>query len=98
MALLLTLVRPAFECASTYFAATSFIQPARLVFENALSTQTGLGCQVSALGTFLIVHMTAMVQLWVSTVLGSLAFEAAWWRGRTARQWWLQNGAPTVTA
>lgn len=98
MTLLLALVRPASESTSAYFAAARFVEPARLVLENALSAQAGLGRQVSAFGAFLVIDVAAVVELRMPAVLGSLAREAAWWRLSAAREWWLQNGAAAVAA
>ena len=78
MALLLAFVCTAFESTTANLATADFVQPARLVLENALAAQTRLCSQKSTLGTSLVVFMAGVVQLRMTAFLGAFTLEPAW--------------------
>lgn len=82
MALLLAFVCAALESPTADLATADFVQPAWLVLENTLATQTRFGGQESTFRTSLVVLVAAVVQLRMATILGSLTLETAWrWFG-----------------
>jgi hypothetical protein len=87
MALLLALVCATLERTSADLATAYLSQPTWLILENTLATQTRLCRQKSALGTWLVILVATMVQLKMSTILGSLTLETTWRRLRSAWQW-----------
>lgn len=96
VALLLAFVNATLQGAAADLATADFAEPARLILDDILATQTRLCRQVRAFGTVLFVTVTSMTNLRVTTALWPLAGESARRRSSTTRKRRLQHSAPAT--
>lgn len=98
VALLLALVYAALQGTTTDLAAANFAEPTRLVLDNILAAQAGLGRQVRALWAVFLVTVTIVADLRVTAALWPLTRESAWRRPSTTRERRLQHSPAAIAA
>jgi hypothetical protein len=84
--LLLAFVDTTLQSTTTDLPTADLAEPARLILDDILATQTRLGCQERTLGAVLFVSMAGMAHLWMATALWSLAGETTRRRLSTTRE------------
>lgn len=85
MARLAARMRTALECFTTDQTAKDIGPPARLILQRLLPAKAIPLGQEWTLGALFFFKVTIVRHLGVSTILGSGAWEIAWWRLCTAR-------------
>ena len=92
-----TTVEPTPEFLSTYFSTADLSEPAWLVLQLILRTQTRFRRQKWALWTSLLVRVAIVRNMRMTTSPCSLAFESTWRRLSATWQWWLKDCTAAVT-